>query len=146
MKKTLLISLILSISAWADGQLCYQPDASQPDQQICIPVSADVQTAISNYVAAPGNQVSTTNPDGTTSQTPKYAGIGDAIFQNINLFFQGAIANFPPDSVQQVIDAQTAQVAAVKAAVLNAAHVPASQADPAVLVKPVPLPIKKQVQ
>jgi len=144
--KTLLISLILSISAWADGQLCYQLDASQPDQQICIPVSADVQTAISNYVAAPANQTSATDEKGQATQTPKYLGVGDAIFQNINLFFQGALANFPPYSVQQVIDAQAAQVAAVKAAVLNAAPVPASQADPAVLVKPVPLPIKKQVQ
>ena len=144
--KTLLISLLFSISAFADGQLCYQPDSTQPDQQICIPVSADVQTAISNYVAAPANQVSTTNTDGTTSQTPKYAGIGDAIFQNINLFFQGAIANFPPDSVQQVIDAQTAQVAAVKAAVLNAAPVPAAQADPAMVAKPSPPVVVKKAQ
>ena len=143
--KTLLISLILSISAWADGQLCYQLDASQPDQQICIPVSADVQTAISNYVAAPANQVSTTNTDGTTLQTPKYAGIGDAIFQNIYLFFVGAVANFPPDSVQQVITAQAAQVTAVKQAVLNSAPAPDAQVDPAV-IHIGPLPIKKHVQ
>ena len=142
MTKTLLLSLILSISAWADGQLCYQPDSTQPDQQICIPVSADVQTAISNYVAAPANQVSTTNTDGTTSQAPKYAGIGDAIFQNIYLFFVGAVANFPPDSVQQVITAQAAQVTAVKQAVLNSAPADA-QADPVVIVKPGPLPIKR---
>ena len=145
MKKTILLSLILAISAWADGQLCYQPDSTQPDQQICIPVSADVQTAISNYVAAPANQVSTTNTDGTTSQAPKYAGIGDAIFQNIYLFFVGAVANFPPDSVQQVITAQAAQVTAVKQAVLNSAPAPDAQADPAV-IHVGPLPIKKQVQ
>ena len=145
MTKTLLLSLILAISAWADGQLCYQPDSTQPDQ-ICIPVSADVQTAISNYVAAPANQVSTTNTDGTTSQAPKYAGIGDAIFQNIQMFFAGAVANFPPDSVQQVIDAQTAQVAAVKAAVLNAAPVPAAQADPAMVAKPSPPVVVKKAQ
>ena len=141
MKITILL-FILSISALADGQLCYQPDSTQP-QQICIPVSVDVQTAISNYIAAPGNQVS--NTDGT--QTPKYAGIGDAIFQNIYMFFAGAVANFPPDSVQTVITAQVAQVAAVQAAVLQAAPVPEQQADPNTLVvKPVPLPIKKQVQ
>ena len=141
MKKTILLSLILAIRAWADGQLCYAPDVNQPDQQICIPVSVDVQTAISNYVAAPGNQVSTTNTDGTTSQTPKYAGIGDAIFQNINLFFQGALANFPPDSVQQVIDAESAKVEAIKTAVLQAAPVPEKQADPGVIIKPGPLPM-----
>ena len=45
MKKTILLSLILSIGAFADGQLCYQPDSTQPDQ-ICIAVSADVQTAM----------------------------------------------------------------------------------------------------
>ena len=145
MKKTILLSLILAISALADGQLCYQPDSSQPDQQICMAVSADVQEAIANYAAAPGNQTTTT-VDGNSVSTPKYAGIGDAIFQNINLFFQGAVANFPPDSVQQVITAQAAQVSAVQAAVLNAAPVPASQADPAVIVKPGPLPVKKQAQ
>ena len=141
--KTTILLFILSISALADGQLCYQPDSTQPDQQICMAVSADVQTAISNYIAAPGNQMS--NTDGT--QTPKYAGIGDAIFQNIYMFFAGAVANFPPDSVQTVITAQVAQVAAVQAAVLQAAPVPEQQADPNTLVvKPVPLPIKKQVQ
>ena len=146
MKKTILLSLILSISALADGQLCYQPDSTQPDQQICMAVSADVQTAIANYAAAPGNQTTTT-VDGKSVQTPKYAGIGDAIFQNIYMFFAGAVANFPPDSVQTVITAQVAQVAAVQAAVLQAAPVPEQQADPNTLVvKPVPLPIKKQVQ
>ena len=143
--KTLLLSLVLSISAFADGQLCYQPDSTQPDQ-ICIPVSADVQTAISNYVAAPANQTSTTDEKGQSVQTPKYAGIGDAIFQNITMFFQGALANFPSDSVQQVIDAQTAQVAAVKAAVLNAAPVPAAQADPAMVAKPSPPVVVKKAQ
>ena len=107
--KTLLISILFSISAWADGQLCYQPDSTQPDQ-ICIPVSADVQTAISNYVAAPANQntVPNTTKDGINVSiiVPKYLGVGDAIFQNINLFFQGALANFPPDSVQQAAQAK----------------------------------------
>ena len=139
MKKTTILLFILSISALADGQLCYQPDSSQPDQQICMAVSADVQTAIANYAVAPGNQTSTT-VDGKSVQTPKYAGIGDAIFQNVQMFFAGAVANFPPDSVQQVIDAETAKVAAVKAVVQQAAPVPEKQADPGVIIKPSPLP------
>ena len=130
MKKTILLSLILSTIALADGQLCYQPDSTQPDQ-ICIPVSADVQTAVQNYVAAPGNQVATTDKDGKTEQASKYAGIGDAIFQNVQMFFAGAVANFPPASVKTAIDAQTAQATAVKAAVDRAAPVPIAKADPA---------------
>jgi len=129
MKKTIFLSLILSISAFADGQLCYQPDASQPDQ-ICIPVSADVQPAIANYVASPNNQTSTT-VDGKSVSTAKYLGIGDAIFQNIGMFFTGAVANFPPASVKTAIDAQVAQATAVKTAVDRAAPVPVAKADPA---------------
>ena len=146
MKKTILFSLILSISALADGQLCYQPDSSQPDQQICMAVSADVQTAIANYAAAPGNQTTTT-VDGKSVLEPKFAGIGDAIFFNVNMFFQGALLNFPPDSVKQVMEAETAKVVAVKAAVLQAAPVPEKQADP-VQAKPIigpigPLPVER---
>ena len=128
--KTLLLSLVLSISAFADGQLCYQPDSTQPDQQICIPVSADVQAAIANYVASPNNQTSTT-VDGKSVSTAKYLGIGDAIFQNIGMFFTGAVANFPPASVKTAIDAQVAQATAVKTAVDRAAPVPVAKADPA---------------
>ena len=136
--KTTILLLILSISALADGQLCYQPDSSQPDQQICMAVSSDVQTAISNYAASPGNQTSTT-VDGKSVSEPKFVGIGDAIFQNITMFFQGALANFPPDSVQQVIDAETAKVAAVKAVVQQAAPVPEKQADLGRKIEPLPI-------
>ena len=138
MKKTILLSLILAISAFADGQLCYAPDINQPSEQICMAVSADVQTAIANYAAAPGNQTATT-VDGKSVSTPKYAGVGDAIFQNITMFFQGALANFPPDSVQQVIDAETAKVAAVKAVVQQAAPVPEKQADLGRKIEPLPI-------
>ena len=137
--KTTILLFLLSISAFADGQLCYAPDASQPSDQICMAVSADVQTAIANYAASPNNQTATT-VDGKSVSTPKYAGVGDAIFQNITMFFQGALANFPPGSVQQVIDAETAKVAAVKAVVQQAAPVPEKQADPGVIIKPSPLP------
>lgn len=134
--KTIILSLVCALFAFADGQLCYQPDSTQPDQQICVAVSADVQTDIASYVAAPANQITTLGPDGTSMTAPKYAGIGDAIFQNIQIMFIGALANFPPPSVQSVIDAQTAQVVAVQAAISAAAPKVAPQADPAQVATP----------
>jgi hypothetical protein len=142
MTKTIILSLILAISAWADGQLCYQPDSTQPDQQICMVVSADAQAAVQNYVDSPNNQTTAT-VDGKSVSTPKYLGIGDAIFFNVNMFFQGALANFPPDSVKAVIDAETAKVEAIKTAVLQAAPIPEKQPDPGKVVNPGPLPVER---
>ena len=142
MKKTILLSLILSTIVLADGQLCYQPDSSKPDQQICMSVSADAQAAVQNYVDSPNNQTTAT-VDGKSVSTPKYLGIGDAIFQNIQMFFAGAVANFPPDSVKQVIEAETAKVEAIKALVLQAAPVPEKQPDPGKVIKPGPLPVER---
>jgi hypothetical protein len=84
--------------------LTYQPDTNAKDA-ITLEVPDDTIEAVSNYVAANGD---------------KYAGVGDAIFQNMMMFFSGAVANYPPQIVQAAIAAKAAQEDPVQSAVIAA--------------------------
>ena len=86
------------------GLLTYQPDTNAKDV-VTLDVPDDTIEAVSNYVTANGD---------------KYAGVGDAIFQNMMMFFNGAVLNYPPQSVQDAIAAKQAQEDPVQVAVAAA--------------------------
>jgi hypothetical protein len=109
------------------GLLAYQPDTNAKDV-VTLDVPDNTIEAITNYVAANGD---------------KYAGVGDAIMQNMMMFFNGAVLNYPPQSVRDAIAEKQAQEDPVQAAVAAALPLLVRRDDSGAEIVAFP-PVKKE--
>lgn len=129
--KHIILFAVFSVAAFAQtGQVCVQPDKTQPAKQVCRDIPAGVRASMAAYVAAQNKPITDANT-AAAAQTPpgaqqplKYQGVADLLFQHLAALFASVVDSNPPTAIQNAVNTRNttdAQIATAKSALVTVA-------------------------